>query len=195
MRQSLRNHFVSEVDMPACVNATCTIGQATPLFLNVGSYQGISFFNPFFLLLDSFWLLSLFAWVGLSVAVPLVAWLVDEPAEASVPPAGVAAGLLELDSPLVVATGAAEEAGSLDEFEFTSSDGPPPAGVPSGAASPGFTVATMPVFPVPEPIVERFPPDRMSAFAEASVSGSMFGKPCAAAVCISGPLWKMSKGL
>jgi hypothetical protein len=47
--------------MPACVNATCTIGQATPLFLNVGSYQGISFFNPFFLLLDSFWLLSLFA--------------------------------------------------------------------------------------------------------------------------------------
>ena len=75
MRQSRRNHFVSEVDMPACVNATCTIGQATRLFLDVGSYQGISFFNPFFLLLDSFWLLSLFAWVELllSVAVPLVA--------------------------------------------------------------------------------------------------------------------------
>src|SRR6516165_6937800 len=165
---------------------------------NAGSYQGSSFFNPFFLLLDSFWLLSLFACVELlsvfelSLAVPFDGWLVEEPAEASAPPAGAAAGF-ELDSG--VAAAGAEEAGSLDEFELTSSDEPPAAGEPSGGASPGFTVATMPVFPVPEPIVERFPPERMSAFADESVSGSMLGKPCAAAVCTSGPPWKTSRGL
>jgi len=165
----------------------------------VGNYQGISFFNPFFLLLDSFWLPSLLACVellsvfALSLAVPFVDWLVDEPAEASVPPADAGAGSLELDS--VAAAGGAEDPGSLDEFEFTSSDELAAAGVPSGAASPGFTVATMPVFPVPEPIVERFPPERTSTLADESVSGSMLGKPCAAAVCTSGPLWKMSRGL
>src|ERR1700741_3763776 len=65
-RQSPRNRCVSEVEMAASANSTCTKGQGPRALLassklknSSEDYQGISFFMPFFLLLDSFWFASL----------------------------------------------------------------------------------------------------------------------------------------
>ena len=123
----------------------------------------------------------------LSVAVEFDGWLA---VDASVP-AGEAAGSLEEES----VAGGAEAEESPEGLAFTSSDELPAALEPAGAGSPGFTVSTTPDLPDPEPIVDRLPPERTSEFAEASVSGSIVGKPCAAAVWMSGPLWSMPRGL
>jgi hypothetical protein len=70
---------------------------------------------------------------------------------------------------------------------FTSSDPVAPAGVPAGAASPGFTVATtpdegVPVDPaVPPTNVARPPPFSMSVPASVSLSPSIVGTPLSAA--------------
>ena len=70
-----------------------------------------------------------------------------------------------------------EDAGSPEELEFTSSAELPVEEEPAGVASPGLTVATIPVVPLPEPMVERLPPVRISELAEESLSGSRLGKP------------------
>src|SRR5208283_1178818 len=158
---------VSEVDMARFLSATCPKGQGVrpkshPLkYLERFStaargaapcYQGMSFLSPFFLLLDSFWLFESAAGVVPSVFV------------GSLAVASVAGGLAAVPSPAagaaapgVVAAGGSVApvvpfVESLAGAVFTSSVAVPAGVVPLGAASPGTTVATIPLVPAPGPV-------------------------------------------
>src|SRR5271165_3649900 len=141
-------------------------------------YQGMSLLSPFFLLLDSFWFCesaaggvpSVFAE---SVAAALVDGAVPSVFAGSLAAASVAGGLPVVPSLVVVAaaSGVVAAGGSVADMVpvveslagavFTSSVVVPAGGVPLGAASPGTTVATIPLFPAPGPFM-LLPPVKMS---------------------------------
>jgi len=210
---------VSEVDMLASNRTTCTKVQGvrnfrTPLgivwvFWRLSVYQGISFLMPFFLLLDSFWVVGAAVVPSAGLSVAAVA-SVGGAAAAAVLSIGVSGVTTEL--PLVaVAAGGSVVAGALvaagsvvavasvaavasvfaapspeaPEVEVTSSALPPEAALPSGAGSPGRTFSTTALLPGPVVIARLAafePPVRTSVPESVSGSGSMLGVPLWAAM-------------
>lgn len=160
-----------------------------PIYLLNEPYQGISFLNPFFLLLDSFWSLLESVddaeFVPFAVLVPFVV-LAAEPSVFAVSAVAPEAGAVEsvaavlLPSALVVAGGVVLSSAGV---------------VLGGSGSPGFTVSTtagdvplaLPVVPVdpvgpPPPVVDPVsvtcpPPPRRVSVSGLSESGSICGIP------------------
>ena len=148
-------------------------------------YQGISFFNPFFLLLDSFLLEFASAAAGAVVFV------------ASVAGASAAGASVLAVSVVVAAPGVAVsvEFAALPSVLAVPELSLAPEVVSSalaGFGSPGLTVSTTAGEfdeppPLPDTRVVRFPPLNVSV-PPLSASGSICGLPAVAVMCTSGPL-------
>ena len=170
---------------------SATAGGAAP------HYQGMSFLSPFFLLLDSFWFCesaaggvpSVFAE---SVAAVLVDGAVPSVLAGSLVAASVAGGLAAVPSPVAgaAASGVVPFVESLPGAGFTSSVAAPSGGVPLVVVSPVATVATIPLFPAPVPLM-LLPPVKMSVPGRSLLSGSICGVPLIAVMRTSGPEWKI----